>query len=479
MKKEKTAVKSFVKGKNRIILLAAGIVVAAGIIIIALMNQDVIKISGQAQSAFEITVGQESGDLTGNTNVVLQEAVDKVAEAGGGTVRILPGKYIMNDSLHLKAGVNLIGSGDKTILYKPASVESEIIYYQGYGHYDVSVANPEKFEAGMGVYISDDLSEGFYSTVATVLEKNGSELVLSRKLNADCIPWKNGKAISVYPVISGCNIKNASVSDITIDGNAGENTYLHGMRGGGIFLLQAHDIKINNVVVNNYNGDGISFQACKNTLVENSICTGNKGYGIHPGSGSVGDIVRNCEFTNNEGDGVFYCVRVTYSLLEGCTIEGNGRNGVSIGMRDTDSIIRNNVIKNNKLAGILIKRDSLNQAGHRTLIEENRFSGNAYVNAGQQSVKGQISITSAVSDVHITRNVYENAEGVKSNVPLIYVGAQTERVYAYENDPGEYSLLGSSSMKVLDGYFNMQPEESLSVGPDNIPETAWKHLGNE
>ena len=76
---------------------------------------------------YEITVGNHSGDLVGNTNLVIQCAVDKVASLGGGIVNILPGIYRMDDSLHLRSNVTVRGHGEDTILWKPPSVSSEVI----------------------------------------------------------------------------------------------------------------------------------------------------------------------------------------------------------------------------------------------------------------------------------------------------------------------------------------------------------------
>ena len=44
--------------------------------------------------------------------------MDYVAALGGGTVCILPGRYLMRDSLHLRSHVRLLGSGEDTVLPK-------------------------------------------------------------------------------------------------------------------------------------------------------------------------------------------------------------------------------------------------------------------------------------------------------------------------------------------------------------------------
>lgn len=371
--------------------------------------------------------------VTGNTNASIQTAVDRLAAAGGGTVKIPPGVYIMGDSLHLRSGVSIEGSGSDTVLRKTPCVSSPLIYYLGYGHYDVSVAEPDKFAVGTGVCVTDRDAGGFYNTVATVTGKHGSELILNRMLNHDYRPWRDGRVVSVCPVISGYHLENVSVSNLVIDGNAGENAYLDGCRGGGIFLLQAHNITLRDITVKDYNGDAISFQQCRNILIENCLCIGNTGSGLHPGSGSVGTVMRGIQCRDNGGDGIFYCLRVSYSLCEDCVFEGNGRHGISIGHRDTDAIVRNNRVGANGGHGIYFREDSLNRSGCRTLITGN-------------SIEGGIYFDSAAEDAVIYGN-------------------------------GDARITGSRD-EYLDGVINV-PAESIEskIGPDNAPRESYYHLG--
>lgn len=75
------------------------------------------------------------------TNESLQRAVDAVAEAGGGVVEIPAGTYRMQDALHLRNGVRLVGEPG-TVLQKIPSVTSPLLDYIGYGHYEFTVTEP-------------------------------------------------------------------------------------------------------------------------------------------------------------------------------------------------------------------------------------------------------------------------------------------------------------------------------------------------
>ena len=71
-----------------------------------------------------ITVDLAAADITGHTNREIQAAVDRAAAQGGGIVRLGAGTYDMEDSLHLRSGVRVVGEGERTILRKRPSVSS-------------------------------------------------------------------------------------------------------------------------------------------------------------------------------------------------------------------------------------------------------------------------------------------------------------------------------------------------------------------
>ena len=74
----------------------------------------------------KITVGTQKGDLVGDTDRVIQAAVDYVARKGGGTVQILPGTYRLRNSIFLQSKVRLQGSGNDSVLVKEPSVTTKL-----------------------------------------------------------------------------------------------------------------------------------------------------------------------------------------------------------------------------------------------------------------------------------------------------------------------------------------------------------------
>jgi len=420
-----------------------------------------------------ITVGPTTdADVPGNTCHEIQAAVDRAAASGGGEIRILPGVYNMEDSLHLRSGVRIVGAGENTILRKSRSASSPISTYLGYGHYDVSVTDPDKFHVGMGVHVCDDRSGGFYDTVATLVRRAGNRFGIDRMLNHDYAPTANGRVTSVFPVISGCHIRTASVEALSIDGNKTYNDRLNGCRGGGVFLQQAHDVALCGLRIRDFNGDGISFQQCRNTVIQDCLVEGMTGHGLHPGSGSVGSQLLRNTCRDNEGDGVFYCLRVTFSLCKGNIIEKNHGCGISIGGRDTDNWFKGNCIRNNGRSGIYFRKADRATAGSRNLLDSNILKTNC-----RQHGDAEIEIDGETADIHITGNTV--CPGAREGRQLcgVRIGVESGLISIWDNTDEDGCGLSVDNRAGTDALRDEPPVHPLPVGPDAAPADADAHLG--
>ena len=323
-----------------------------------------------------ITVGLKDADIVGSDNRALQAAVDYVAGLGGGTVNIGQGTYLMEDSLHLRSNVTLIGQNDVTVLRKCDGVKSPLATDGDYGQEEITLVEPAGFKVGMGVTVADDNSGGFHTTVATIISQEGDKFAISKPLNADCMVHRNASAKNSFPVISGYYIENTRLERIAIDGNREKNDHLNGCRGAGIFLYRANNVHIINCVTKSYNGDGISFQQSNDIVVENCVSYNNASLGLHPGSGSQRPIMRNNRAYDNGRDGLFLCWRVHHGLFEGNELSNNGQFGISIGHKDSDNILRNNVVVGNASHGIFFRNEPEYTGGHRNLLENNKIYDN-------------------------------------------------------------------------------------------------------
>jgi parallel beta-helix repeat protein len=324
----------------------------------------------------KITVGLREADIVGADHRALQAAVDYLAGLGGGTVEIGPGEFLMHDSLHLRSFVTVRGIQGKTILRKAKAAVSPLALDGDYGEEQITLVNPDGFKVGHGVAIWDKNANGFHTTVARITGQNGNTFSIDTPLNADCMVASQAQAATVFPVVSGYHLEGARVEDLIIDGNKAENVPLNGCRGGGIFLYRGFGTVIENCVVRNYPGDGISFQQSNDVLVRGCVSEDNAGLGLHPGSGSQRPVVRECIARRNGEDGLFLCWRVRHGLFEKNLLENNGRFGISIGHKDSDNLLRENEVRANQQDGVFFRNETVGMAGHRNRLENNVIENN-------------------------------------------------------------------------------------------------------
>ena len=323
-----------------------------------------------------VTAGLHDANIIGADDRVLQAAVDYVAGLGGGVVEIGEGEFLMHDSLHLRSFVTVRGTKGKTILRKAKAAASALALDGDYGEEQITVANADGFKVGAGVAIWDRNSGGFHTTVARITGRNGNTFSIDQPLNADCMVANKAQAATVFPVVSGYNLEGARVEDLIVDGNKQENVYLDGCRGGGIFLYRGFGTVIENCVVRNFHGDGISFQQSNDVLVQHCVSEDNAGLGLHPGSGSQRPVVRECVARRNGEDGLYLCWRVRHGLFEKNILENNGRFGISIGHKDSDNLLENNQVRFNHADGIYFRNETEGMAGHRNRLENNLIESN-------------------------------------------------------------------------------------------------------
>ena len=74
--------------------------------------------------------------------------------------------------------------------------------------------------------------------------------------------------VTLFPIVSGENITECAIENVTLDGNRQKNENLDGNYAGCIFLQDCSRIAIRGVTARNYNGDGISWQICHDVVVE-------------------------------------------------------------------------------------------------------------------------------------------------------------------------------------------------------------------
>jgi parallel beta-helix repeat protein len=378
----------------------------------------------QQQPAVRITVGPKDADIIGHDNRALQAAVDYVGNLGGGEVVIGPGEYLMRDALHLRSRVTVRGSGAETVLKKDAEFRSSLAADGDFGEAAITVEDPSGFAIGNGVYVGSNKQQGFLGVCATIVNGVDNYFTLTRTMNADIMLDDHGFAATIFPVISGYDLQDARVEQLTIDGNRAENpTRIDGCRIAGIFLYRGDHCVIDHCTVRDYNGDGISFQQSNDVRVEECTVERCGGLGLHPGSGSQRPAVINCRAIANDSDGLFFCWRVRGGIAEGNWLEANGGYGLSIGHKDSDNMIRRNTIVGNSQGGVYWRAETEPMAAHRVTFEQNTVRDNDGFG---------LYLDGATSGTVIRNNTFTDS-GARRQTTGIRLGHQVRDVQMEEN----------------------------------------------
>jgi parallel beta-helix repeat protein len=343
----------------------------------------------------------------------------------GDTLVIGPGTYQMNASLLIPSNVTVRGTAGKTILLKSRGVESALTEDADYGDSYMSLADPQRFQVGMGVEILDDaLNSGWDVTIAKVVSISGHILKIDSPTVRDYdLERKHARVRNTYPVLCAMNAENVSLEDLTVDGNKAENAYLDGCRGGAIYLYNVRNVTVKNCVARNYNGDGISFQISDNVHVLNSESYGQTGYGVHPGTGSANSVVEHCRLHNNGDIGLFLCWRVRHGQFRDNVIQDNGHYGISIGHKDTDNEFTNNTIVHNGVSGVYFRQETAVNSGHRNTFRSNTVRGNGNAKAGYG-----FYIARGVEDTVIAGNQISDERGAQRYAVYKAIGAGNVRL---------------------------------------------------
>jgi parallel beta-helix repeat protein len=340
----------------------------------------------ETEEAAAIHVGIAEGDIRGNDHRAIQAAIDYVANLGGGTVHVGPGRYTLRNAVTLRDRVRLIGTPGKTVLVPVAGVKTMLAADGDANQRAITLADPSGFQVGDRVLVGDDqYGSGFDLTSVVLTAKVGpASFRLAEPLRADYMVHRHARVELTFPAVGGWNVSNAAIEGITVEGNRGQTACAKsdGCRNAGIYLFECRNVRIAHCTVRNYHGDGISFQVSSGITVEECIAEKNSGLGLHPGSGSQKPVVRRCRSQGNGGDGLFVCWRVQQGHFEDNELHDNGGAGISIGHKDSDNLFRGNHVTSNKGVGLLFRREAEAMGAHRNVFEKNVFLDNGLSKTG-------------------------------------------------------------------------------------------------
>jgi hypothetical protein len=324
-----------------------------------------------------ITVGDKTADINGFTTNAIQTAIDALEKFDGGTVQLTPGNFDIDAPIELASDMTLLGSGEKTALRKIDGVKSPLVVDADYGELKLQVSNAKDFKPGMGVQIYDENQKnGWAVTTAKITDIVNNTIYIDTYLVRDYRADNGGVVSNACSIIQAVETENVKIANLVVDGNREANEYLNGCRGGAVYLHKVKNAFVENVVVKDFDGDGISWQITEDVTVKNCEVSGCTKSGLHPGTGSPNSIVVSNKSHHNDQDGMFICWRVQHGLIKNNEFFDNGRFGLCTGHKDTDVRFEDNHIHDNGDDGVHFRGERESNAPHRNYFINNIVENN-------------------------------------------------------------------------------------------------------
>ena len=400
-------------------------------------NQTSARTHAHPEKPVTVTVGPEDADFVGTDQDTIQKAIDQVAAAGGGIVLLKTGTYTLENSVRLASHVTLAGEGpERTVVRKAPGAKSQLKIDADYGESQATVEAPEGFRPGMGVMVVDQRHRSaWYPSLRTIVRIAGPVLYFDRILHLDYLVENAGLVATTFPLISGSEIEDAEVRDLTADGNRSQSEPLDGCQTAAIYFYHSKRFRVRNCQARHYAGDGISAQFVEDPLIENCEAYGNAYYGIHLGTGALGATVRHNRAHHNDQVGLFLCWRVQNGRFTHNQLWGNGEYGISLGHKDTDNTFGNNNISGNGHAGIYFRNDTPANAANRNTFVENTIEDNGGPVGG-----AAVRIEGATQHLVFRGNTLRETRPPERATQTvgIYLGPQTDSIVVERNIFGGY-----------------------------------------
>lgn len=338
-----------------------------------------------------ITVGADGSDIVGFTGREVQFAID-LLPGEGGKVEMTEGVFEIKAPIRVKSNVRLEGAGTETILKIGEGVASRFIIDADFGELKVTVEDPTGFEPGMALQVMDENHSSCWAvSTARITDIQENIIYFDSGLVRDYRSDRNGVVSNATSAVEVVEAENVELSGFTVDGNRERSARMDGCRGAGVFVFKSKNVLIDNLLVTDCNGEGISWQITEDVTVRHCEIRRSANMGMHPGTGSPRTVIENNDVHHNDVDGLFICWRVHHSLVKGNHFHNNGRFGICNGHKDTDILFEGNKIYENGSDGVNFRRERASNAPHRAtflnnLVENNGGAGFAFFSPAENVV---------------------------------------------------------------------------------------------
>lgn len=351
-----------------------------------------------------IRVGGAAADIPGFTSGAIQLAADALAACGGGTIELSGGVFAVDGPVRLGSNMHLKGAGRATVLKKAPGFSSGFLQDVDYGVFSATVERAERFTPGTGILIRDSAGDaGWAVSTSKVTGVEGNTIHFDRRTLLDYTRENGGTVSNACSLIEAIKAENVRISNLAIDGSKDTNLRMDGCRGGAIYLHKASSCSIEDVLVSDFNGDGISWQITEDISVLRCEVCGCTGFGMHPGTGSARTLMEGCSMHGNGSDGLFVCWRVQHGVFRNNSFCDNGGSGICIGHKDTDNLFEGNRICRNNRSGVHTRNEAEGNRADRNVyrgntVEDNGGDGNGCGFLFDSAVEGNVIEGNTIQD---------------------------------------------------------------------------------
>lgn len=301
--------------------------------------------------------------VTGFTNKHIQEAIDLEYAKKGGVVTLPEGCYELRNAIYLKSNVQLVGTGESTILKKCPRSSTHVIADIHKGDRKISVKDVSTFKVGDGVSIFSESLKPARIWVTEIIAIEPNAIVLKDALPYDVPLSTKPMVFCSFPCIYCKESNDIAICELVINGNSQNNPVINSWWDSGIGVLDSSHVDIHNVSIIHSPGDGISLNFAHYVNISHSLIESSARLGIHVGSGSQYTYIGNTKILNSgqaniiNRDGLYLCFGAVFGLYENNVLQKSQGAGISIGYKDSDNIFQNNIVTKNEI-GIFFREDT-------------------------------------------------------------------------------------------------------------------------
>lgn len=384
------------------------------------------------------------GNGVADDTAAILAAIAAAKAAGGGTVFVPKGTYLISKSLIMPSSVELRGAGVQSKITKAATVKSLLTANASAGAFAVTVTDSTGFAVGRAIHLYDTSSFEWLSTQAVITDITGNVITFDDAIDGNLQTARSAAATTSFPLIRNeVGSTDVVIRDLTLDQNANANDPANDFTLGTIHWVETYRSLVENCTLINACGDAYSDQAqdgtgitpaanliktTKNTIRGCKIRNAGR-HGVHLGTCIRGGYILDNDIADCiAGYGYFYCAFCTETVAANNRIENCLRGFAGIDERDYDNVIIGNIVKNSLSLGYALEASGL-ATGGRLVIVGNQFICDATAAAEDKTARVYISLPDCVFEGNIINMSARVGEALRigDNATRIIVGGNKIR----------------------------------------------------